>query len=93
MTVRLDAFNFFIGAEKYLLREAAVTYKDCSQLKSNRILFSASRVAHPDPDPVFLHGSGSGFQNSLDPDPVVEFSGSGSGSGFSQDSGKLQKGL
>ena len=25
------------------------------------------RVA--DPDPVFLHGSGSGFQISLDPDP------------------------
>ena len=46
-------------------------------------------------DPVFLHGSGSGsaFQISLDPDPVFKFSGSGSGSGFSQDSGKLQKGL
>ena len=50
-----------------------------------------SRVA----DPVFLHGSGSGFQISLDPDPdlVLKFSRSGSGSGFSQDSGKLQKGL
>ena len=46
-----------------------------------------------DPDPVFLHGSGSGFQISLDPDPVFKFSGSGCGSGFSQDSGKLQKGL
>ena len=46
-------------------------------------------------DPVFLHGSGSGFQISLDPDPdpVFKFSGSGPGSGFSQDSGKLQKGL
>ena len=28
-----------------------------------------------------------------DPDPVFKFSGSGPGSGFSQDSGKLQKGL
>ena len=37
-------------------------------------------------------GSGSG-QISLDPDQVFIFSGSGSGSGFSQDSGKLQKGL
>ena len=42
-----------------------------------------------DPDPVFLHVSGFGFQISLDPDPVFKFS----GSGFSQDSGKLQKGL
>ena len=44
-----------------------------------------------DPDP----GSGSGFQISLDPDPdpVFKLSGSGPGSGFSQDSGKLQKGL
>ena len=42
-------------------------------------------------DPVFLHGSG--FQISLDPDPVFKFFGSGPGSGFSQDSGKLQKGL
>ena len=50
-----------------------------------------------DPDPVFLPGSGSDFQISLepdpDPDPVFKFSGSGSGSGFSQDSEKLQKGL
>ena len=48
-------------------------------------------------DPVFLpgSGSGSGFQISLDPDPdpVFKFSGSVPGSGFSQDSGKLQKGL
>ena len=52
-----------------------------------------SRVS--DPDPVFLHGSGSGFQISLDPDPnpVFKLSGSGPGSGFSQDYGKLQKGL
>ena len=56
---------------------------------------SVCRVADPYPDPVFLHGSGSrsGFQISLDPDPAFKFSGSGSGSGFSQDSGKLQKGL
>ena len=60
----------------------------------------------PDPDPVFKFlwirirfsnfsgsGSESGFQISLDPDPVFKFSGSGPGSGFSQDSGKLQKGL
>ena len=32
------------------------------------MMFVVSRVA--DPDPVFLHGSGSGFQISLDPDPV-----------------------
>ena len=51
--------------------------------------FPMTRVS----DPVFLHGSGSGFQISLDPDPVFKFSGSGPGSGFSQDSGKLQKGL
>ena len=37
-------------------------------------------------------GSGSGVF-CMDPDPVFKFSGSGSGSGFSQDSGKLQKGL
>ena len=49
------------------------------------ILWPPSRVA----DAVFLHGSGSGFQIFLDPDPVFKFS----GSGFSQDSGKLQKGL
>ena len=56
----------------------------------------AVRVADPDPlGSGVLHGSGSGFQISLDPDPdpVFKFSGSGSGSGFSQDSGKLQKGL
>ena len=67
-----------------------------------------SRVSDPDPDPVGsgvfalirirfsnFSGSGSGFQISLDPDPdpVFKFSGSGPGSGFSQDSGKLQKGL
>ena len=49
------------------------------------------RVA--DPDPVFLHGSGSGFQISLDPDPDPDPVSKFSGSGFSQDSGKLQKGL
>ena len=42
-------------------------------------------------------GSGSGrircFCMNPDPDPVFKFSGSGPGSGFSQDSGKLQKGL
>ena len=44
-------------------------------------------------DPVFLHGSGSGFQISLDPDPDPDPVSKFSGSGFSQDSGKLQKGL
>ena len=54
----------------------------------------AGRVA--DPDQVFLPGSGSTYQISLDPDPVSNFSGSGSGSGFNPDSGtkkRLQKGL
>ena len=45
----------------------------------------------------FGSGSGSGrircFCMNPDPDPVFKFSGSGPGSGFSQDSGKLQKGL
>ena len=50
-----------------------------------------SRVADPDPDPVFCMDT--------DPDPVfkillirIQFS-NFSGSGFSPDSGKLQKGL
>ena len=70
----------------------------CSYTYSLAVL---SRVS--DPDPVFKFlldpdpGSGSGFQISLDPDPdpdpVFKLSGSGPGSGFSQDSGKLQKGL
>ena len=42
-------------------------------------------------------GSGSGrircFCIDPEPEPVFKFSGSGPGSGFSQDSGKLQKGL
>ena len=50
-------------------------------------LFRTRRVVNRVADPVFLHGSGSGFQISLD--PVFNFS----GSGFSPDSGKLQKGL
>ena len=53
----------------------------------------AVRVADPDPlGSGVLHGSGSGFL-SLDLDPVFKFYDSGSGSCFSQDSGKLQKGL
>ena len=60
----------------------------CAQQAGFRI-----RIIRIRTDPVFLNGSGSGFQISLDPDPVFKFSGSGPGSGFSQDSGKLQKGL